>query len=115
MFGLTEKQVHEEELKAHGPWQYIPELLVVGASDTRDNKKWAKSITSKDGALPELYAPGAGILTADGDAGAWPSDPPVETEDVWEKMRIRYYKDSAGTSDGESTLSSINCGNHVPN
>lgn len=62
---------------------YVPELLVVGATDTRGIDPWPNTNSDPSKGLPHVYAAGTGILCPD-------IDERVEAE----------YRSSRGTSPG---------------
>lgn len=100
-------------------WRYIPSLLVVGALNPVNGKRWTKSAFSTDpeGSFPELYAPGD-VVTANGEKSGWPDpnrDWVTKEEDLEANQDLAqelgedgkfhpvlsYYKGSQGTSDGK--------------
>ncbi|KAK8033865.1 Pectin lyase fold/virulence factor [Apiospora marii] len=105
LFGVPHTKVWDQLDKYRSTWHYIPELMVVGALDPVNGRRWWKSGHSTDDEMwfPELYAPGARLIAAAADKTKWPrwentyERPPPKEGDLPEELS--YYKDSAGTSD----------------
>ncbi|KAK2766892.1 hypothetical protein FQN54_006206 [Arachnomyces sp. PD_36] len=64
-------------------WLHIPELLVVGSEDLAYGGKSMKSGYSPDKGLPHVYAPGEGILCAQGDKARWVDNNPASYKSMF--------------------------------
>ncbi|KAK7957732.1 glucan 1-3-beta-glucosidase [Apiospora saccharicola] len=97
----------DEVRKYRTTWHYIPNLMVVGALDPANGKRWWKSgvsLNDADGWFPEVYAPGSGVIAAEADKKQWPLPENINAPRPTPKphelpAEFKYYKDSAGTSD----------------
>ncbi|KAK6853850.1 hypothetical protein PG995_010662 [Apiospora arundinis] len=81
LYNLPENKIWGSIEKYRATWQYIPDLLVLGALDPANGQRWAKSGISPDYTYPELYAPGENIVGVVGDENAWPH-PPLKSEGI---------------------------------
>ncbi|KAK8081144.1 serine protease precursor [Apiospora hydei] len=104
LFGVPYDKVWKSIEEYKSTWLHIPDLLVVGALNPADGKRWSKSGISGDdeGSFPELYAPGYHVVGANGDKSKWPGEPDLDyKKPIDRKAQISYYKGSVGTSDSE--------------
>ncbi|KAK7955680.1 uncharacterized protein PG986_004902 [Apiospora aurea] len=110
LYGVPREKIWKSIGHFKSTWHYIPELLVVGALNPADGKRWSKSGVSGDneGSFPELYAPGDHVIGANGDKSKWPGEPGEDYQIPTDgKVQISYYKGSVGTSDATAYATGI--------
>lgn len=94
LYGFPKEKAWNAIKKYQETWHYIPDLLVVGALDPTNGRRWWMSGVSPDGTFPELYAQGDRILAVTGDEKRWPKPELLGGGGS-------FYKAGQGTSDGE--------------
>lgn len=96
LYGVPKETIQPkwELAKYKDSWQYIPDLLVVGALSPDTGGKWGHSGILPDASFPELYAPGDWLVGITGDEKRWPQPELLGKGGS-------HYKESSGTSDGE--------------
>ncbi|EEP77496.1 predicted protein [Uncinocarpus reesii 1704] len=72
---------------------HIPELMVVGALDPSNGQRWWKSGIDLPKGLPHIYAPGTGILAAEGNKTKWKNK--------------EFYKSTQGTSEATAMTAAL--------
>ncbi|KAK8010064.1 glucan -beta-glucosidase protein [Apiospora arundinis] len=94
LYGVPKETIQPkwELAKYKDSWQYIPDLLVVGALSPDTGGKWGQSGILPDASFPELYAPGDWLVGITGDEKRWPQPELLGKGGS-------HYKESSGTSD----------------